>query len=79
MLRDAGGPVTLVSLGPKGITPTFPMVTSPQGARDVLGGADDTIDKEMIVHGQSRICWAAGPTDDLDFGDRTVIGNKIVC
>lgn len=55
MLREAGGPVTLVRLGPRRITPTFVMVTSPQGARDVLGGTDEAIDKEMIVHIQSRL------------------------
>jgi cytochrome P450 len=54
-LRDAGGPVTLVRIGPRRLTPTFVVVASPQGARDVLGGTDDAIDKEMIVHVQSRL------------------------
>jgi cytochrome P450 len=57
-IRDAGGPVTLIKLGPRRVTPTFAMVTSPQGARDVLGGTDDAIDKEMIVHVQSRLFGA---------------------
>jgi cytochrome P450 len=55
ILRDAGGPVTLVRLGPRRLTPTFVMITSPQGARDVLGGTDEAIDKEMVVHIQSRL------------------------
>jgi cytochrome P450 len=55
ILRDAGGPVTMLTIGPGHIVPTFVMVTSPQGARDVLGGTDDAIDKEMIVHIQSRV------------------------
>ena len=54
-LRDAGGTVTLVRLGPRRLTPTFVVVTSPQGAHDVLGGTDEAIDKEMIVHVQSRL------------------------
>jgi cytochrome P450 len=58
ILRDAGGPVTMVTVGPRGITPAFAMVTSPQGARDVLGGTSEAIDKEMIVHIQSRLFGA---------------------
>ncbi|MGV0798057.1 cytochrome P450, partial [Mycolicibacterium elephantis] len=37
VLRDAGGPVTRLTLGPKGIAPPVVVATSPQGARDVLG------------------------------------------
>jgi cytochrome P450 len=54
-LRDAGGPVTMVRLGPRRVTPSFAVITSPQGVRDVLGGTDEAIDKEMIVHIQSRL------------------------
>ena len=39
-LRDAGGPVTRVILGPKRLMPPVVIVTSPQGARDVLGRTD---------------------------------------
>ena len=39
-LRDAGGPVTRVILGPKRLMPPVVIVTSPHGARDVLGRTD---------------------------------------
>lgn len=50
-----GGPVTIVRLGPSGLTPTFAVVTSPQGAHDVLAASDGAFDKEMIVHVQNRL------------------------
>ena len=53
--RAAGGPVCRVPIGPAWITPQFVFVTSPQGARDVLAGFDGSIDKEMIVHIQTRL------------------------
>ena len=53
-IRDAGGPVTRVGLGPAPVMPSFVVVTSPAGARDVLGGTSDAMDKEMVVHVQSR-------------------------
>jgi cytochrome P450 len=53
-VRDAGGPVTTVRLGPRRLVPSFVVVTSPNGARDVLGGTSDAMDKEMVVHVQSR-------------------------
>ena len=52
--RDAGGPVTMVRFGPGRITPIFAIVTSPQGAHDVLAASDGAFDKEMIVHVQNR-------------------------
>jgi cytochrome P450 len=54
-IRDVSGPVALVKLGPRRITPVVAMVTSPQGARDVLAGTDAAIDKEMIIHVESRL------------------------
>lgn len=39
-LRDAGGPVTRVVLAPSWLTPPVVVVTSPQGAHDVLGSGD---------------------------------------
>ncbi|HZS20690.1 MAG TPA: cytochrome P450 [Pseudonocardiaceae bacterium] len=54
-IRDVSGPVALIKLGPRRITPVAAMVTSPQGARDVLAGTDAAIDKEMIVHVESRL------------------------
>lgn len=50
----AGGPVTMVRLGPAWLVPTFAVVTSPQGAHDVLAGAHGALDKEMVVHVQQR-------------------------
>ncbi len=49
--------VVLVHLGPKRVAPTLAIITSPQGAHDVLAGADGAFDKEMIVHVQTRT-WA---------------------
>ncbi|GAA3811423.1 cytochrome P450 [Nocardioides panacisoli] len=53
-IRDAGGPVAMVRLGPPRLTPTFAVVTSPQGAHDVLAASDGAFDKEMIVHVENR-------------------------
>ena len=53
-IRDAAGPVAFLKLGPRRLTPVFVVITSPQGARDVLAGTDTSIDKEMIVHIESR-------------------------
>jgi cytochrome P450 len=50
----AGGPVTTVRIGPKRLVPNFVVVTSPQGAHDVLAASDGAFDKEMIVHVQNR-------------------------
>jgi cytochrome P450 len=50
----AGGPVTMVRLGPRRLAPAFAVVTSPQGAHDVLAASDGAFDKEMIVHVQNR-------------------------
>ncbi|CAM3673370.1 cytochrome P450 [Smaragdicoccus niigatensis] len=52
--RDAGGPVVIIPFGPKFLVPTFAMVTSPQGARHVLAGSDETFDKWMVVHVEGR-------------------------
>ncbi|KRC65637.1 cytochrome P450 [Aeromicrobium sp. Root236] len=52
--RDAGGPVTMVRLGPRRLVPAFAVVTSPEGAHDVLAASDGAFDKEMIVHVQNR-------------------------
>ncbi len=44
-LRDAGGPVTRLALGPKWLVPTMVVVTSPQGGHDMLGRTDAFVDK----------------------------------
>jgi cytochrome P450 len=53
-IRDVGGRVAMVRLGPRWLVPTFAVVTSPQGARDVLAASDGAFDKEMVVHVQNR-------------------------
>src|SRR4051812_7357960 len=53
-IAAAGGPVTMVRLGPRRLVPAFAIVTSPQGAHDVLAASDGAFDKEMIVHVQNR-------------------------
>ena len=45
LLRDHGGPVVRVPIGPRGLTPQFVIVTSPAGAHDVLAGFDGALDK----------------------------------
>src|SRR6476661_4371945 len=54
LVRDAGGPVAMLRLGPQRLIPPFAVITSPQGARDVLGVADGGYDKENLVHVESR-------------------------
>lgn len=49
-LRDAGGPVTRLTLAPKSLMPPVIVVTSPQGARDILGRSGGHIDKTRIHH-----------------------------
>jgi cytochrome P450 len=44
-LADAGGPVSRIVLGPKWLFPTAVVITSPQGARDVLGRTDEIADR----------------------------------
>jgi cytochrome P450 len=48
-LRDAGGPVTRVILGPKRLIPTIVIATSPQGIRDILSVRDGSVDKTSTV------------------------------
>ncbi len=47
-LRDAGGSVTRIWLGPKRLVPPMVMVTSPQGARDVLGRSGALSDRGTL-------------------------------
>ena len=52
-LRESGGPVTSVCLGPKLLVPPMVVTTSPAGIRDVLGRTDAFVDK-MILHEEMR-------------------------
>jgi cytochrome P450 len=47
-MRDAGGNVTRSVLGPRQLVPPLVFVTSPQGARDVLGRTDASVDRGEI-------------------------------
>ena len=58
LIRDAGGPVAMVRFGPARIAPPFAVITSPQGARDVLGGSDGAFDKEGVIHVETRALGA---------------------
>ncbi len=53
-LRDAGGPVTRLTLAPKWLMPSIIVATSPRGGRDVLGRSDAFVDKVM-VHDEMRL------------------------
>jgi cytochrome P450 len=46
-IRDAGGPVTEVWIGPRRIAPPFVVVTSPRGARDVLTATYPLVDRDF--------------------------------
>ena len=47
-LRDAGGPVTRLVLGPKSLMPPIVVVTSPRGGHDMAGRTDAYVDKAAI-------------------------------
>jgi cytochrome P450 len=53
-IRDVGGPVSMVRLGPARLVPRFAIVTSTQGAHDVLAASDGAFDKEMTAHVENR-------------------------
>ena len=53
-LRNAGGPVTRCSLAPTWLMPPVVVVTSPKGARDVMGRPDAFFDKTLPLHEEVR-------------------------
>ena len=56
VVRDVAGPVVRVPLGPRLVVPPFVVVTSPQGAHDVLAGSNnDTMDKLTPIHLETRL------------------------
>ncbi len=57
VVRDAGGPITRVQLGPKWAFPPLVAVFSPDGIRDVLG-RNDAYSERCIVH--EEVQHAAG-------------------
>ncbi|MGV0836369.1 cytochrome P450 [Mycolicibacterium thermoresistibile] len=50
LLRDAGGPVTRMVLGPKWAIPPIVLVTSPSGIRDVLNRKDAFSERCQVHH-----------------------------
>jgi cytochrome P450 len=54
LLRDAGGPVTRFSLGPRWLIPTVVLATSPRAIRDVLSLEDQSVDKTTPVFAEMR-------------------------
>jgi cytochrome P450 len=56
VVRDLAGPVVRVPIGPRHVVPPFVVVTSPQGAHDVLAGSsNDSMDKLTPVHRETRL------------------------
>lgn len=53
-LRDAGGPVTRVTLGPSWLIPPIVLATSPQGIRDIVSVRDGSVDKTSTVATELR-------------------------
>jgi cytochrome P450 len=53
VIRDAGGPITRVQLGPKWMVPPLVAVFSADGIRDVLG-RNDAFSERCIVHEEVR-------------------------
>ena len=53
-LRDAGGPVTRFTLGPRWLMPEMVLATSPAAIRDILAVKDDAVDKTSVVFDEMR-------------------------
>ena len=60
-IRDPGGRVAGITLGPSWLIPPIVMTTSPTGAHDVLANNDGSFDKETIGFQQFRLAFG----DDL--------------
>jgi cytochrome P450 len=53
VIRDAGGPITRIQLGPKKLMPPIEAVFSPDAMRDVLGRSDASSDR-CVIHDEVR-------------------------
>ena len=53
ILRDAGGPVTRLHLGPRWLAPPVVVATSPRAARDILSRSPEEMERNR-VHGEMR-------------------------
>jgi cytochrome P450 len=49
-LRDAGGPVTRLTLAPTWLMPPVVVVTSPEGAHDILGRSGEHVERTRVHH-----------------------------
>ncbi len=52
-LRDAGGPVTRLVMGPKWLGPQAVVVTSPRGGHDMIGRTEEFLEK-TVAHDEMR-------------------------
>lgn len=55
ILRDAGGPVSRFTMGPRWLMPPIVVAASPRALRDVLGRKDDTVDKATLHQEMRRV------------------------
>lgn len=62
-LRDTTGPVTAVKLAPRQVLPPLMVVTSPEGARQVLGGQYGAFDKDARLFVEARRLFRANVLD----------------
>jgi cytochrome P450 len=62
-LRDAGGPVTLFTLGPRWLMPPLVLATSPGAIRDILAIKDGSVDKTTSVFVEMRRILGANLAD----------------
>ncbi|AKK30188.1 cytochrome P450 [Mycobacterium sp. EPa45] len=62
-LRDAGGPVTRFTVGPRWLMPPMVLVTSPAALRDVLSIKDGSVDKTSPVFDEMRRIIGANLAD----------------
>lgn len=62
-LRDAGGPVTRFTVGPRWLMPPMVLVTSPGALRDVLSIKDGSVDKTSPVFDEMRRIIGANLAD----------------
>ena len=53
LLRESGGPVTRIVLGPKWMMPPLVFVSSPQGAHDILARTDAFAERAIALPSQA--------------------------
>ncbi len=55
VLREAGGSITRVGLGPRWLGPSIVFVMTPEGARDALARNNDACDRTLVHHEMRRL------------------------